>query len=110
MFAVGILLPALILYGVITSFVGWQAGMVSSLLFLYAPYHAVQTYVRGAVGESWTLIFWPIIFYAFASQAKPKEAFGRMVIGAIGISGAIVSHTLLGYATMLLFVSGLFCY
>ncbi|HLD24525.1 MAG TPA: 6-pyruvoyl-tetrahydropterin synthase-related protein [Patescibacteria group bacterium] len=93
MMGIGVILPAIALYLVMTTYIGWHAAFVSSLLYLYAPYHAVQIYVRGSVGEYWTLIFWPIILYGVA---RP-----HVLIGSIGLAGAIVSHTLLGYVTVL---------
>jgi len=102
MFAIGILVPAIILFWVMSITVGWQAGLLTCVLFLYAPYHAVQIYVRGAVGEYWELIFWPIIYYAFVYWEKSKKRYTHLFLGSIGISGAILSHTLLGYVTVLL--------
>src|SRR3989344_3800547 len=44
MFSVGIILPAILLYAVISGVLGVPAAVVSSLLYLFAPYHAVQIY------------------------------------------------------------------
>lgn len=107
MFAIGVILPAITLYVVLAGVVGWQAGLISSLLYLYAPYHAVQIYVRGAVGEYWTLIFWPLILYAFMRTEKRDDVTRRIGVGVVGIVGAILSHTLLGYVTVLFLVIGL---
>ncbi len=102
MFAVGTVAPALVLYSVVSGLVGWQAGLISSLLYLFSPYHAVQVYVRGAVGEYWTLLFWPLLIYGFVQTKSVKDASSRWMIGAVGLAGAIVSHTLMGYVTTLL--------
>ena len=101
MFAIGIIIPSVIIFWVLSVTVGWQAGLLTSILYLYAPYHAVQIYVRGAVGEYWELMFWPLIYYAFISWEKQKRMEGPFVAGVIGISGAILAHTLLGYVTVL---------
>lgn len=100
MFAIGIVTPAIILFFVMSFLLGWQVGMLTSVLYLFFPYHAVQIYVRGAVGEYWTLMFWPLILYSFVSS-KTNKRITPSVAGVIGISGAIVAHTLLGYVTVL---------
>lgn len=109
MFAVGIILPAILLFGVLSGRLGIPAALVSSLLYLFGPYHAVQIYVRGAVGEYWILMFWPLILYAFARSTR-LHAYGGVLIGAIGITGAVLSHTLLGFVTVLFLWAGLFVY
>lgn len=99
MFALGILLPALTTYIALFPFVGRLGATVGSVFYLYAPYHAVQMYVRGAVGEFWTLIFFPLILFGIQKKSG--------IIGGIGLAGVILSHTLLGYATTLFLVVGL---
>lgn len=110
MFGIGILAPAFVLFWVMSVSVGWEAGLLSSVLFLYAPYHAVQIYVRGAVGEYWELMFWPLIYYAFVYWGRIKKRNANIALGAIGISGAILAHTLLGYVTVLFVAAGYVCY
>lgn len=97
MFGVGAILPALTLYWALLGF-GWQTALVSSLFYLYAPYHAVQIYVRGSVGEYWILIFWPLILGAILRK--------NFVLAGIAIAGAILSHTLMGYVTVIALLLG----
>jgi uncharacterized membrane protein len=110
MFSMGILLSAIFLYGVLVSIVGWQAAVLGSLLYMFAPYHAAQVYVRGAVGEYWILMFWPLIMYGFWGLSHPRQRFIRIIIGSMGLGGAILSHTLLGYVTVLFCVAGVVFY
>lgn len=110
MFFIGIVGSGLAIYFLLSRFVGTGGALLGALLYLYAPYHAVQIYVRGAVGEFWILVFLPLILLGlFAQQAKLTRKKG-ILIGAIGLAGAILSHTLLGYATV--FFLGFFqlCY
>ena len=110
MFGIGILLPAILLSMVLFPLMGWGATFLSSVLYIYAPYHAVQIYVRGAVGEYWELIFWPLILYALIWSGNTPRKKNVMLIGAVGLFGSIVSHTLLGYATALFVAIGLGLY
>jgi len=107
MFAVGIVLPAITMYAVIFGIAGWPAAFAAALLYMYAPYHAVEIYVRGAVGEYWILIFWPLILYTFVKNPNPKHRYMRMLTGALGLAGAVLAHTLLGYITVLAVSAGL---
>lgn len=97
----GVLAPAVTMYAVLSGILGIPAGAVAALFMIYAPYHAVQVYVRGAVGEFWILMFWPLILYGFWESQKKTESLPRLFIGAIGIAGSVLAHTLLGYVTAL---------
>ena len=110
MFAVGVVGAALVMYGVISSLVGWQAGMLASILYLFAPYHAVQIYVRGAVGEYWTLAFWPLLLLGFWGNQRSDRATTAWMLGSFGLAGAILSHTILGYVTTVFLILGLGLY
>ncbi|MBI3576778.1 hypothetical protein HY086_01930 [Candidatus Gottesmanbacteria bacterium] len=92
MLAIGMLLPSVTMFLFVRSITGFLPALVASVLYAYAPYHAVQLYVRGAVGELWTLIFYPLL----ALGAFRKSVFW----GSIGLAGTILSHTLLGFATI----------
>ena len=50
MMVVGTLLSGVFMYLFAKEFWGKPGGVISALLYLYAPYHAVNIYVRGAVG------------------------------------------------------------
>lgn len=107
MFGLGIVLPGILLYMTTVELLGWPAALVATALYTLSPYHAVQVYVRGAVGEYWELVFWPLILYGLLrsfEKPKMKHAVG---IGALGLFGSVLSHTLLGYATTLFLIVGI---
>jgi hypothetical protein len=56
--AIGVYLVAKDLFGKIP-------GVVAGVLFLFAPYRALDSYVRGAVGESFGLSLIPFVFFLF---------------------------------------------
>lgn len=105
MFAAGILLSGLTMFWLVSRYLGTVAGVVAGVMYVYAPYHAVQIYVRGAVGEFWAAAFFPLflfgIFWIFGSGGR-KEA----VLGITGLAGTILSHTLFGYASVVLTMAG----
>ncbi len=39
------------------------AGVASAILYVYLPYRMVDLYVRGSIGESLSMVIFPLIFY-----------------------------------------------
>lgn len=110
MFLLGIVLAGILMYIVSSSLFGTPAGIVAALLYVYAPYHAVQMYVRGAVGEFWVLVFLPLLFYPIMhSMRKTKHPYASL-LGGLGLSGVVLSHTIFGYVSVLFVLFGLFSY
>jgi len=56
-----ILLSSLMMYFFAKEFWGKLGGIVSALFYVWGPYHAVDVYVRGALNESWALVWFPAI-------------------------------------------------
>lgn len=97
--ASGMMLSALTMYAFVTLLFGRLAGILAGLLYAYAPYHAVQLYVRGAVGELWAYAFLPLLFVR-----------GNPWIGGLGLAGIILSHTITGYVTVVFYLISLSLY
>lgn len=89
MMAAGLVLSGVAMYAVMVDIAGVSAGVLASVFYMFAPYHAVQAYVRGAVGEYYALIFLPIILWGFWRK--------KILSLALGTAGLIISHTILGY-------------
>jgi hypothetical protein len=89
MMGAGLVLAGITMYLTIADISGISAGILAAVFYMFAPYHGVQAYVRGAVGEYYALIFLPLILWGFWRK--------RILPAAIGTAGLIVSHTILGY-------------
>lgn len=100
MFAVGILLGSLFCFIFLQPFLGTLAALTGSILFAYAPYHAVQLYIRGSVGEYWALAFIPLYLHGIMSFSKNNKKMG-VIVGSIGLAGIILSHTILSFLCLL---------
>jgi hypothetical protein len=103
MMLTGMILPGIVLFLVISRIAGNLIGLVSGLLYVYFPYRAVQLYVRGAIGELWVLVFLPLIIGALYSATVEKKYSRCVLLGALGICGIALSHTILGYTTAVFF-------
>lgn len=94
----GTILAGITMFLLAREFWGNSGGIVSSLLYVYAPYHAVDIYVRGDVAEFWAYAFIPLAFYGlWKAYATEKRRY--IVIGAIGFAGIILSHNLTALMT-----------
>src|SRR3989344_7393935 len=93
MMIIGIILSGVFMYLLARELWGKIGGLVSSLFYIYAPYHAVDIYVRGDVAEFWAYAFIPLAFYGFLKAYKEKK-WKYIVIGAFGFSAVILSNNL----------------
>jgi len=64
MFIAGFLMSAVLMYLFSRKLWGDWGGLLSSVLYLFAPYHSVDVYVRGAMNEHWALAFLPGVCWA----------------------------------------------
>jgi len=104
MMILGVIFAGISMYFLAREFWGKTGGVISGLLYLYAPYHAVNIYVRGAVAELWAYAFLPLAFLGVYKVADTllkspqatlsKELLKWVTIGAVGYAGVIVSHNL----------------
>lgn len=131
MLGLGMLLAGVSMYLLAKEFWGKIGGIVSALLYTYAPYHALNMYVRGAIGELWAYGILPLAFFALykifkslevsnasitsKSKIKSQKSLWMWVsISAISYACIVVSHNLtammvtpflFGFALILYFIS-----
>ncbi len=60
----GFLTAAFGMYVLTRKFWGSLGGIVSAVFYTYAPYHAVDLYVRGAINEFWALAWFPWTYWS----------------------------------------------
>ncbi len=101
----GMILAALSMYILATRIAGAAAGLMGGLLYLYAPYHAVNLYVRGAVGELWAYGFLPVLILGVYETLCGSKKRG-LLCGAVGLAAILLSHNILGMITLMFFVIG----
>lgn len=107
MFGLGMILAGITMFFCAKKLWGDWGGVISSLLYTFAPYHAVQLYVRGAVGELWAYGLLPLIFLGiFLGKTDLRKG---ILAGSLGLAGVILSHNitaliLAGFLTLLLIV------
>lgn len=85
-FIIPIFLGAIGMYLLGKSLWGKWGGFLSGLIYSFAPYHAVDIYVRGAMSEFWALSLLPFVFWAILNN--------KTLILALSIASLILSHNI----------------
>lgn len=97
-----LILSALAMYLLAKSLTGRVGGFLAALFYSYAPYHAVNIYVRGAMNEAWASLFLPLIFY-FSRKYLKKHSFDSLILLSLSWAGLLLSHNPIALTFILFF-------
>lgn len=80
-------------------FVGKALSMAGAVLYVYSPYRATDLFVRGAIGEIVSFVFFPLIALSIVKvlSSKKKQAIRWVGIGALSVAGLVTSHNISAY-------------
>jgi len=96
LFVLGLIFSGIFAYLLGKELWGKYGGLVVAAFYLYAPYHAVDVYVRGALNEFWGLVFFPAVFWAILKIVKEeKKVF--VAILAFFFALLLLSHNLMAF-------------
>ena len=93
MFVVSFIGSYIFMYLLARKFWGPMGGALSAIFYSLAPYHAVDFYVRGALGEMWGLMFFPAIFWAF-TRLQENSNIRNMLLAGLFPALLATSHNL----------------
>ncbi len=93
MMIMGIVMSGLFMYLFVKEVFGKFPGILAGLLYLYAPYHAIDVYVRGDVTEFYAYAFIPLLFYGLYKLYLDNK-FNNIIIPALALAGITLSHNL----------------
>src|SRR3989344_2222187 len=96
-FAFSLVGSGIAMYFLAKEFFGRIGGILSSIFYIWAPYHAVDIYVRGAMNESWALVFFPLIFlFSYKLITDNQRLITKYVIFlSLSYSLLLLSHNLM---------------
>ncbi len=94
LFGLSFLLSGLAMYLLSKEFFGKVGGLISATLYIYAPYHSVDIYVRGALSESLALIFFPLIFLTAFRLTKEVNT-KNIALTALSFGGLFLTHNVM---------------
>lgn len=93
MFAVSFVGAYIFMYLLASKLWGKMGGSLAAIFYSFAPYHALDFYVRGAMGEMWALMLFPAVFWAVL-KLKEKQNIVNLLIFGISLAALIISHNL----------------
>lgn len=89
-----LILSGIFMYYLTKEFFGRLSGIVAAIFFIYAPYHAVDLYVRGALTESWGITFFPLILFSLYKFIE-EEKFVYFLLSIVSLTGLFLSHNIM---------------
>lgn len=83
------------------------AGLVAGLLYVYAPYHLLDIYVRAAYAEFMLMLWFPWVFLAFdrlIDLGLDRGWQGWLALAAFSFAGLLLTHvfSLLAFTPLLM--------
>lgn len=82
-FILGFLLSSLFMYLWVKEHFGKMAAIFASILYVYAPYHAVNIYVRGSLPDFLAYSFFPAVFLVSDKLFKTKKVNYAILLGIL---------------------------
>ncbi len=73
---------------------GKEAGFLAGILYAFAPYRALDSFVRGAIAESFALAIIPLVFY-FVLKTAEKPTKWNIVFGSLSLAAFLTSHNIM---------------
>lgn len=100
LFIIAFIASGITMYFLAKQFFGKLGGILASVFYIWAPYHSVDIYVRGAMNEAWALIFFPaILLYSYklitSSSNKLNQNRKDIILLALSWVGLLLSHNLM---------------
>jgi hypothetical protein len=94
-FALSILLSGITMYILGKNISGKIGGLAAAVFYMVAPYRAVDVYVRGALSESFSFVWLPLILFAFLKLSQSKS-FNKyyVLLAAVSVAFLMVTHNL----------------
>lgn len=95
---------SLVMYLLLKEFLNKELSVVGSLIYLYTPYRATDVYSRGAIGESLSFVFLPLIIFSiiriyksYEDKLNKKLDWKNISIFSFSLAALILSHNIVSY-------------
>ena len=103
-FGLGMFFSVFFMYLWLSQFLSRYAAILGALLFTYAPYRFVETYVRGDIGENLAFAFIPLVLL-FVYKNYKKNDYRNTLLGGISLALLILAHNAISLIFVPLIVS-----
>jgi hypothetical protein len=96
MFILSLLLSGYFMYFLAAEFFGQLGGVVAAVFYVYAPYHSLDVYVRGAMNEAWGMVWFPLILLFSYKLIKASKYNQKNFLGlSLSITALMLSHNVM---------------
>jgi hypothetical protein len=95
----GFVLSGVFIYFLAKEFFGKVGGLVAAVFYIYAPYHSLDLYVRGALAEFYAFVFLPAVFWSTRKLIKEKS-LRWVMINSLFLSCLLLSHNFIALILM----------
>ena len=95
----GFLLSGFFMYLLAKEFFGRAGGIVAAVFYIYAPYHSVDLYVRGALAEFYSFVFLPAVFWSALKLVQEKNR-KWLILNSLFLAFLLLSHNLIALASL----------
>lgn len=89
--ATSVLLGALGMYLLGLSLGSPLVALTGSVIYTYLPYHALDVFVRGTLGESWAIAVFPFVILSLIKAIK-KPSTLRIILAGVSLALLILAH------------------
>ena len=90
----GFFLASITMFFFVKDLFGSKAGLLAAVFYTYAPYHAVDLYVRGALAEFFSFVMFPLILLTTRRLGKNPN-LNNLLLWTLSLSGLILTHNLM---------------
>jgi len=88
----GLVCAGLGMYACVVRLYGSRAGaLLAAVAYMYAPYHLIDIYARGAMAEALALALLPWLLWFFYNLHQ-TEGRGWFVLSALGLAALVLTH------------------
>lgn len=94
LFLIPLVVGGLSMYFLGREIFGKVGGLVTAVLFMFAPYRALDSYVRGAIAESFGIALAPLMF-AFSLRLIRKKSIPNFIGFSLSIGVFLLCHNIM---------------
>ncbi len=95
MFALAFILSGLGMFYLAKEFFGKWGGFLSAVFYVYAPYHSVDIYVRGAMNEAWGMVWFPFVLLYIYRLITEKQSRKNILLLGTALALQLTSHNVM---------------
>jgi len=94
LFLISVILAPLSMYFLTKELFGKYPALVAATLYAFAPYRALDIYVRGAVSESFAIAIIPLVFY-FGLKVIKESNLKNNIFLSLSFGAFLTSHNIM---------------